>query len=529
MVTAQGIPDVPREDTVIFDIDGSNPTINNPFNHNWLVPGSAGRNVGYHQAVSEPLFILNYETGEIQPWLAESGTSNDTLDVWTIKLREGIEWSDGEALNADDLVYTMSVLLDPDNTTLTNAAGLQVWVDSVEKIDDLTVQFNLKNPNPRFVLDNWAVKIWGGPNILPQHVWEGQDLTTFQFFDLEKGWPLGSGPYVMVSATENEFIYDRNDNWWGAKTGWHALPEPLRLVWRATGNDDVRSLLAIDDELDSIMDITLGAFEVVNAQNPNIIAWKEQLPYAWLDPCARQMSLNNTLAPWDSADMRWALNNAMDRNQIVAIAYEGTTIPSRSLFVEYGGLIDPYINLVEENGWAMSFTADLAASAALIEGNGYALNGNGIYEKDGQELTLEIQAHEGFIEKRRIAENLVEQYRQAGIAAVQQNVAGATWEDNKRLGNFEATLDWDAAGRSTNPGPRWIGTPPNGFVRLAKRHQATITSCAGVVKTTTVTANWLPKSAACRWATRPSSHCSPKPMSCGTTRCPSSRSPRPRS
>src|SRR5262245_1428921 len=76
--------EVAREDTVISDTDES--AIPNPTNFNWLVPGTK-RNQGAHQQMWEPLFILNYETGEIQPWLGESFTANDTLDVWTLKLR----------------------------------------------------------------------------------------------------------------------------------------------------------------------------------------------------------------------------------------------------------------------------------------------------------------------------------------------------------------------------------------------------------------------------------------------------------
>ena len=452
-VSAQGIPNVPREDTVIFDIDGGNATIPNPNNFNNLAPGgiSAGRNTGYHQAVNEPLFILNYETGEIQPWLGESFTANDTLDVWTLKIRDGVKWSDGEAYNADDVVFSVNLRLGDTTVSLADAAGLQQWIDSVEKIDDLTVQFNLKNPNPRFQLDFFSVRIWGSFLVLPEHVWADQDPFTFTFFDLEKGWPMGTGPYKLVSASENEFIYDRDDNWWGAATGWKPLPEPQRLIWVATGSDDVRSLLAIENELDSIMDITLGAFQVIQAQNPNIIAWKNELPFTWLDPCPRQMSINHTIAPWDDPEMRWALNYAMDRDQIVRISYEGTTIPSRSMFVEYGGLINPYISSLESAGLTMSFSADVEAAQAIFESKGYALNGSGIFEKDGQELAINIQAHEGFIEKRRIAENLVEQYRQAGIAATQSNVAGGTWDDNKAFGNFEAVLDWDSCSSVNEP------------------------------------------------------------------------------
>ncbi len=60
----------------------------------------------------EPLFMLNYETGEIEPWLGTEMTSNDAFDVWTLKLREGIEWSDGEPMDADDVVFTINMLKD---------------------------------------------------------------------------------------------------------------------------------------------------------------------------------------------------------------------------------------------------------------------------------------------------------------------------------------------------------------------------------------------------------------------------------
>src|SRR5215211_9470368 len=98
-----------REETVILDIDGGR--VANPENWNPYVP-TGRRDHGFHQVVMEPLFILNYETGEIEPWLGESMTTNDTLDVWTLKLRDGVKWSDGEAFNADDVVFSIQLLID---------------------------------------------------------------------------------------------------------------------------------------------------------------------------------------------------------------------------------------------------------------------------------------------------------------------------------------------------------------------------------------------------------------------------------
>lgn len=453
VLTAIGVTsiaqDVAREDTVIFDIDGPAGAVAAFDNFNWMLPDNR-RPYGYHQAVSEPLFILNYETGEIMPWLAESMVVNDTLDGWTLNLREGAEWADGEPFNADDVVFTIELLLNDDTVSLNNAGNVQTWVESVEKVDDYTVEFTLTAANPRFQLDFFSVRIWGGINMLPEHVWADKDPFTFKNFDLEAGYPLGTGPYILTSANETEWVYDLNPDWWGAKTGVFKLPEPQRAIWTVTGNDQIRTTLAVSNELDSIMDITLGAFEAMQAQNENIFAWEDGMPFVWLDPCPRQMSLQTQTPPWDDPEMRWMLNNVIDREEIIEIAYEGVTIPSRTLYVEYGGMF-PFIDAIEEAGMAFSTSADLEAAEATLMEKGYERGGDGLWQKDGEVLSLEIQVHEGFVEKRRITADLVEQFQRFGINASAGIIAGATWEDNKAFGNYEATTDWDACGSINEP------------------------------------------------------------------------------
>jgi peptide/nickel transport system substrate-binding protein len=432
--------DVPREDTVIFDIDGA--SVGSPFNYNWFIP-TTPRNQGMHQSVWEPLFILNYETGEIQPWLGESMTPNETLDVWTLTLYDGIMWQDGEAFNADDVVWTINFL--KDNAGYNGYGEIQPWVESVEKIDDLTVQFNLLNPNPRFLLDTFSVRIWGSVLIMPEHVFsQVEDMDTFTFYDEEQGWPFGTGPYTLTNNSETEWIYDRYDAYWG--TDVHGLPEPLRLEFIITGAEESKALLMADSQLDSAMDMSLGALEAILAQNPNVVAWFSDLPFAWPDPCPRQLSVNHTVEPWGDPNMRQALSLIIDRNQVVDIAYEGTTIPSRTFFVDYGGLA-PILDAVPQ----ISPEADIAAAQALIEAAGYTLNSDGFYEMDGEVLSLNIQANEDFIEKRRIANVIVEQFREAGVDASASVVAGPTWGTNKSTGNFEGIMDWDFCASVNEP------------------------------------------------------------------------------
>jgi peptide/nickel transport system substrate-binding protein len=433
-----------RKDTVIFDIDGGRvltPDLWNPY-----VPGNR-RDHGFHQSMIEPLFILNYESGQIEPWLGESMTSNATLDVWTLKFRKGITWSDGVPLTADDMVFTVDLMMKNDTF---GDRGLAGWLKEVKKVDDLTMQFTLNEPNPRFQLDYFSVKIWGSVFPLPKHIWEGQDPLTFKNYDAAKGWPVFSGPYKLATIGETEFTYVRDDNWWGAKTGFKPLPLPKKLVWTWGGPEETRAAMMADGNLDSLMDVTLGAFQALKAKNPNVIAWQAALPYAWLDPCSRTFEFNTAVAPWDDPEIRWAINMLIDRAKIVKIAYEGTTIASKSPFPAYPPL-NHYVDLMKgDPNFDKLWTVDVAGAKAIIESKGYAMQGD-YYEKDGKQLTMVIETHEAFIEKQRIADQLVEMFQAAGINATHRKIAGATWGDNLNFGKFEVRMGWQNCGSINEP------------------------------------------------------------------------------
>ncbi len=440
---------VDRAHTLILDMDsGRNltPDVWNPY-----VPSSQ-RSQGFHQAMLEPLFMLNYETGQIQPWIGVSMTPSATLDQWTLKLRDGVTWSDGVPYTADDVVFSIQLLIN-NAPNLNDSANMKEWVANVNKVDAQTVVFNLNKPNPRFQLDYFSVRIWGSVPIVPKHIWEGQDPLTFKNYDPAKGWPIFSGAYKLSSISPTEFTYLRDDNWWGAKTGFAHLPEPLKLIWTWAGPEETRAALMADGQLDSLMDVTLGTFKAIQARNPNIIAWYPQLPYAWLDPCARNFEFNTAVAPWDNKDMRWAVNYAIDRNQIVNVAYEGTTLPSKFFFPAYGPL-NALVDAADTAGLynknpVMVHDSDMAKQ--LIEANGYTMGSDGFYQKDGQQLGMTITTSDTATEHQRIIAVEVEQLQAVGINAVQKNEAEAVWQDNRNFGRFETRQAWDNCGSVNEP------------------------------------------------------------------------------
>lgn len=442
-----------RKNTVILDIDGGKvaaPDVWNPF-----LPTSR-RDQGFHQAMMEPMFILNYETGKYDPWVAESMKSDDKLTTWTLKLKKGVTWSDGQPYTAQDVVFTFnSIYLDPKNATLNDATDLQSWVSKVEKTDDQTVVFTLKKPNPRFQLDYFSVRIWGNVNIVPEHIWKGQDPQTFKNYDPAKGLPVFSGPYKLKGFNDagTEFTYTRDDNWWGAKTGFKPLPAPKTLVWTWGGPEEARAALMADGKLDSLMDITIGTFEALQKKNPKVVAWLDQKPYVTLDPCSRVFMFNTAVEPWNDKDMRWAINYALNRDEIVNVAYTGTTVKSKSFFPAYAPL-NVYVKKLEDAGMFTKYplwTSDPAKAKQIIESKGYKMGSDGYYAKDGKQLKMDISTHNAFIEKQRIADVLVEQFQKVGINASRRDEAAATWDSNRFNGNFETQMNWHNCGSVNEP------------------------------------------------------------------------------
>ncbi len=438
-----------RARTVIFDHDGGrvqSPDLWNPF-----VPGFR-TGAGFHQSIMEPLFILDYESGQIEGWLGEKFEPNASQDLWTLTLRPGITWSDGEAFDADDVVFTLELLLEG-GAEMTNAAAMQEWVKGVQQTSDLVVEFTLLKPNPRFLLDYFSVKAYSSFPIVPEHIWKGKDPLQFKNYDKAKGWPIFTGPYKLDSADPTRFVYTRRDDWWGAKAGFKPLPKPERLEWTAIETEEIRVARASDHQLDSVADLTAGAFESLKARNPDMATWLPDRPFAWTDPCTRLLSFNNALEPWNDREMRWAINYAIDREEVVRIAYEGTTTPARFFFPDYPPM-QKYVDLLDAEGVFDEFpilTHDPDRAKSMIESKGYTRSGEGFYSKGGKELRLQIDAPTEYIEIWRYAQVVGEQLQRIGINATVRKLASGTWGDNIANGKFEAISDWGACGSVTEP------------------------------------------------------------------------------
>lgn len=434
----------PREDTVVFDQPYKLEAMDN---WNPMVPGNSW-NWGMLQAGQDGLMYLNYGDGKYIMWMAEAVESNDDATEWTLKIRKGITWNDGVDFTVDDLIYTIDIQVA--NEKLGNHFYWVEWLDHTEKIDDWTMKYYLKKPNVRFA----AERIGGSMGlfqdaIVPKHIWETvEDPSSFKNFDMAKGWPVGTGPYVLAKITTNEVILVRNDNWWGAKTGLAKLPEPKKLVYSYVGTEEVRTQSAINNDFDSMQDITVGALEAILAQNPEWAAFHDGKPFAVADPCARILAINSAKEPWNDKEMRQMLSLVMDRQQIVDIAYEGSTTLAAYFWPSYPSM-DPFAALIDKDVYNSFLTPNTAKAEEILLAKGY-VKGDKYWAKDGKDLAIEIQVPEDFIELIRIGDVYVEQLQRFGINATEIKL-GAVFYDNAANGDYEAQSNWFACGSINEP------------------------------------------------------------------------------
>ena len=381
-----GLKEVPREKTMIFMFLGSNGQFANTGVANVYAVGSdRHRNV---TGAPEPLFYYSAFADETIPWLATGAEYNADFTELVVHIREGVEWSDGEPFTANDVAFTLNMLIN-NAPLLTNSAEVKKWVKEATAVDDLTVKIVFNLPRPRFLWSHLNAKYDTGILWVPEHIYKDvAEPNAFAFFDLEKGWPVVTGPFNIISWTPEQQIIDRRDDWWAAKIGFAELPEIERIISLPLTGEERMAQLIINNDIDSSLDLRANTIiEVVNSNPAVITHTNRELPLGYIDWWPTSIWFNCSVAPFDTKETRWAISYAVDREQMLQVALSGSGILTQLPFPYYPPLM-PYIEaaapLLEKYN---TNEFSLEKSAAMMEGQGYAKDGDGFWAKDGQRIT----------------------------------------------------------------------------------------------------------------------------------------------
>ncbi|NDV01171.1 ABC transporter substrate-binding protein [Pseudoroseicyclus sp. CLL3-39] len=295
-------------------------------------------------------------TLEPQPDMAESWESPDPQTV-IFHLREGLTFSDGSPLTAEDVVYTFETLTDPDF----NAPQLTLFapIESVEAVDELTVQFNLSAPYA-------PLMSYLSMGIVPSDYAEsGADLSSE---------PIGSGPMVLSEWNRgSDIVLEASDSYWAG------TPEIETVTVRIVGDNSARAQAFEAGDLDVIQ----------SPLSPQDIQRLEEDDRFGSEIMA---GLGVTYLNFNTADplladpeMRQAFAMLVDQETIVNDIYQGVDEVATSIILPSSWAYDESITQP---------TFDPAGAAEKFAELGWSdSDGDGILDKDGEPLTVILSTH----------------------------------------------------------------------------------------------------------------------------------------
>src|SRR5438270_8306530 len=340
--------------------------------------------------VYEPLAYYSAFADKTYMWLAEKYQFTPDFKRLTITTRSGVAWSDGMPFTAEDVAYTLNTLRDL-GPKVRWGVDVQQAVEKASAADPNTVVIDFKIPAPRFFFF-MTYKYDIGVYIVPKHIFEGQDWTTFKHFDAAKQWPVTTGPWQVVDASPQQKVFDRRPTWWAAERKLAAMPVVERNIWLPFAGEQQAAQALITNQLDAGAGMQPATFTTMFRQNPKITTHTGQnKPYGYMDWWPISLYVNNERPPFNDKDVRWALSHYIDRQQLVEVGYLGANTPSKLALPPYPPLppvFDPVKDLL-----AKYDTNEFAPKKAdgLLAGKGFKKDGEGFWaDPQGKRLSVNI-------------------------------------------------------------------------------------------------------------------------------------------
>ena len=328
----------------------------------------------------------------IVPGLAESWDFDEVINTYTFHLRTDVTWHDGERFTANDVKFTIEAIRNPDNGS-ENAPNFED-IEEITVEDDYTVSFRLSAPNAAF-LDYMTMAI------LPQHLLEGEDFQTSDFFRS----PVGTGAYRLASWDVGQsIVLQKNESYFKGAANID------RIIFKIVPDDNAQAMQLESGELD------LALLDPKNAQQ-----FQGKDGFACYDLKTsdyRGILFNFWNDYWtENKDIIPAVCYAIDRQAIVDAVLLGQGMPA------YG----PLQRNIYNNEDVEHYDYNPEKAKSVLESAGCVMGNNGYYERGGEEIGFVISVMAGEQDRIDIAQAAAQQLRDVGIHCTVDIPAKMDW------------------------------------------------------------------------------------------------------
>jgi peptide/nickel transport system substrate-binding protein len=336
----------------------------------------------------EYLAYLN-EDFSLGPQLAESWSPNETGDVWTFNLRQGVTFNDGSPLEAEDVVTSMDRCLDPKEGSAALAALEGILSPGGSKaVDTYTVEFHLDKPFADF------------PYLVCPASYNTMILPRSYKGDWVKN-PVGTGPWTLKEyVAKQRCVAVKNPTYWGKDDQGRQLPYMDQVEWNLIADASASTLQlqsgAIDLQAETVYQGSQALFS-----DPNLKVQELK------GPGIRELFFNVNEDPWTDKRVRQAVALCLDRDAINTALFDGKSVVGYDSFYQTPPYPDQPPTLVRKQ--------DYDQAKQLLSDAGY---------ENGLDVTLST---EKFLEVPQYAQLIQQQCKPAGINVKIDLIDYNTW------------------------------------------------------------------------------------------------------
>jgi peptide/nickel transport system substrate-binding protein len=327
------------------------------------------------------------ELATVIPTPANGGISSDGRTI-IYHLRRGVVWSDGAPFNADDVVFSTKVVLNPANNEGTRAG----WDDiaTIQEPDKYTVVYRLRHPYAGFIYQYFSTE-GANPSILPKHILGGlPNINDAPYNAL----PIGIGPFKYVRWKRSDFIE------LAANPTYFRGPPKLRRIVVRIMPDRNAALNALEAHEVDLLILWPSYYERARAIPGVTVSKRLGGRYAHLD-----FNLSHPVVA-DPA-VRQAIRLAIDRETILRKIGRGLGIVQDNIVSPINPAFDPRVPTAP---------FDIAAANRILDGAGWRRGPDGVRERNGRRLELFFAASAGTPDLDERNELIRQWLRRIGVA-----------------------------------------------------------------------------------------------------------------